>query len=64
MTVETYELKLTHFEKFQVVVTHPECGSVLGLVKGGLTKQPRLYCFECGEIINHDESRVEVKEIE
>jgi len=50
-------------DRFAVTIRHKECGDVIGLVKGGLSKSPRMYCNSCDEMLGSDQVNILFVEI-
>jgi len=48
--------------QFKISILCKECNRPCGLVKGGLTGRPRLFCFNEEEIKDTDEVEIEVSE--
>lgn len=55
-------------DEFKMTLKHnneygdKECGEVCGLVKGGLTGQPRLFCFKCDRQLDDSEITIQLSE--
>lgn len=44
--------------KFMLTIRHKECGDVIGLVKGLLSKQVRMNCFTCDEMLTGEDVNI------
>lgn len=53
-------LDIKILDKFEMTIKHEECEEVCGLVKGGLTGQPRIFCFKCDTMVDDGEITIEL----
>ena len=49
--------------RFQISILCRECNQPCGLVQGGLSGSPRIYCFNEEEMKDEDELKIEITEL-
>jgi hypothetical protein len=53
-------LDIKILDRFEMTIKHKECEEVCGLVKGGLTGRPRIFCFKCDTMVDDEVITIEL----
>ena len=48
-------------KRFKIVIKHKDCGEICGLVKGGLSRKPRIICFKHNEMLSVERNEIDIE---
>ena len=48
-------------KRFKIVIKHKDCGEICGLVKGVLSRKPRIHCFKHDESLSLERNEIDIE---